>query len=75
MGKTTLTPSLLREKGFVEKLMYGNIYFIKSKIAVTYNFKWIPCSTEFGQPLCTNVYVDTWEELVRLANEAGIAIE
>ena len=74
MGKTILTPTLLREKGFSERLMFGNIYFVKSKIAVVYNFKWIPCNFELGQPLCTNVYVDTWEELVRLAKEAGIDI-
>ena len=74
MGQTLLSPKLLREKGFEERLMFGNVYFVKSKIAVVYQFRWIPCTMEFGEPLCTNVYIDTWEELVRLAKNAGIDI-
>jgi hypothetical protein len=74
MGRTLLSPKLLREKGFAERLMFGDIYYVKSKIAVVYKFKWIPCTMEFGEPLCTNVYIDTWEELVDLAKNARIDI-
>lgn len=75
MGRTLLSPKLLEAKGFTERLMFGDIYYVKYKIAVVYKFRWIPCTMDFGQPLCTNIYIDTWEELVRLAQDAGIDIE
>jgi len=68
MNKTLLTPEILREKGFEEKLMFGHICYVKGKYAVVYSFAWIPCALEFGQPLSTNVYVNTWEELEALMN-------
>lgn len=66
MEGTILTPQILREKGFKEKLMFGHICFVKGKYAVVYSFAWIPCTLKFGQPLSTNVFVNTWEELENL---------
>lgn len=69
MSKTILTPQVLRDKGFEEKLMYGHICFVKGKDAVVYSFTWIPFSLENGQPLNTNVYISTWEDLESLIKQ------
>lgn len=66
MSETILTPQVLRDKGFEEKLMYGHVCFVKDMYAVVYSFAWIPCDLKTGQPLSTNVYVNTWEELETL---------
>ena len=69
MEQTPLTPKVLRDKGFEEKMMYGHIFYVKGKYAVTYFFEWIPCNFETRIPLATNVYVNTWEELEKLMEE------
>ena len=69
MKQTPLTPKVLRDKGFKEKMMYGQIVFVKGKYAVVYSFAWIPCNFKSGTPLATNVYVNTWEELEKLMEE------
>lgn len=69
MGQTPLTPKVLRDKEFEERMMYGHVFYVKGKYAVTYSFAWIPCNFESGTPLATNVYVNTWEELEKLMEE------
>ena len=71
MGNTPITSELLRQKGFVEKTIFGKNMYVKNKIAIMYSFSWIPCTLEFGQPLSTNIYVTTWEELEKLMMEGG----
>ena len=72
---TYLTPKVLRENGFEERLMFGRIIFAKGIVGVYLESKWIPCNMETGLPIHTNVYVNTWEELKALAKEANIDIE
>ncbi len=72
MNETQLTPQVLRDHGFEEKMMYGHICFVKGKVALIYSFAWIPCTIDFGQPLCQQSCVNTWEELERLMQEGGI---
>ena len=69
MEQTPLTPKVLRNKGFKERLMFGQIVYVKGKCAVVYSFAWIPCNIESGIPLATNVFVNTWEELEKLMEE------
>ncbi len=68
MEETKLNPQVLRDHGFEEKIMYGYICYVKGEYAVVYNFAWIPCTLESGQPLCSQLYVDTWEQLEALLN-------
>ena len=68
---TKLTRQILLKKGFEEKMMYGQIFFVKGNCAVVYSFKWVPCDLKSGAPLSTNVYVDTAEELEKLLQEGG----
>lgn len=73
MGKTPLTPQILREKGFEEQMKFGHVFYVKGKCALVYSFAWIPCNLEFGAPLSTNVYVNTLEDLEKLMTEGGLA--
>ena len=75
MNSTLLTPKVLREKGFEERLMFGRIIFTKGIIGVYFESVWIPCNMESGLPLHTNMYVNTWEELVVLSKKANIDID
>lgn len=71
MEKTIITPQLLLDKGFKERIMFGQIVYYKEKIALVYSFAWLPCNYETGKPLSTNVYVNTWEEFEKLMLEGG----
>lgn len=74
MEETPLTPKLLREKGFEERLMFGNITFVKNKVAVVYNLFWHPCNMETGQLLTSQNPVGTYEQLERVVREGGLTI-
>ncbi len=74
MEKTPITPQLLREKGFVEQMMFGHIVYAKGKIGVVYNFAWFPCSLDSAIPLTNLKPVSTFEELIQVAKEGGITI-
>lgn len=69
--QTMLTRQILLENGFEEKMMYGQIFYVKGNCAVVHSFKWVPCNLESGVPLSTNVYVNTMEELEKLLQEGG----
>ena len=71
MGKTQITPQLLLQKGFDEKMMFGQTIYVKGKYALVHSFAWVPCNLEFGTPLSTNMYVNTWEEFEKLTLEGG----
>lgn len=60
------------EKGFEEKSMFGEIVYVKGQVAILKKTKWIPCHLKSGEPLSTNLCVDTWEELEKLMQEGGI---
>lgn len=72
MNETKLTPEVLRNNGFREELRCGHICFVRGNVALIYNIVWIPCTLDFGQPLCQQSYVNTWEELERLMQEGNI---
>ena len=74
MDGIPITPKLLREKGFEERLMFGNITFVKNKVAVVYNYFWHPCNLDTGQPLTNLQPVGTYEELERVVREGGLTI-
>lgn len=61
-----LTIESLLEKGFKPEIIENQIFLRNNQIAVTYNHVWIPCRMVNGAPICTNVYVNTWEELEKL---------
>lgn len=71
MNGTPLSREILLEKGFVEKTKFGQEVYVKGDVALVNSFKWVPCYMESGEPLATNVYVDTWEELEKLMQEGG----
>ena len=72
MEKTIITPQLLLEKGFEEKGIPEQIFYVKGDCALTYTHAWRPCNLSFGTPLTTNVYINTWEEFEKLMEEGGV---
>ena len=72
MNGTPLSQKILLENGFEEKNMFGQEVYVKGNVALVKSFKWVPCQMESGEPLATNLYVDTWEELETLMQEGGI---
>lgn len=71
MNRTELTPQVLMNNGFEQRTWFGHLAFIKGKCAVVYSFHWMPCNAESGEPLSSNTYVTTWEELEKLMQEGG----
>ena len=67
-----ITETLLLEKGFEKKCINGGCYYVKGKVGVVYNDIWLPCNIETGEPYNTGIYVETLEDLYKLANKAGI---
>ena len=72
MEHTPITPQLLRQKGFEERMMFGHVVYVKENCALVYSYAWIPCNLNSGTPLSTNVYVNTWEEYEKLMQEGGV---
>ena len=54
--------------------MFGNITFVKNKVAVVYNFFWHPCDMETGQLFTSQNPVGTYEQLERVVREGGLTI-
>lgn len=65
-----LTVGLLTEKGFQPEIVHNQLFLKKGHIAITFNYQWIPCRIINGIPLCTNCYVETWEEFEKLISES-----
>jgi len=74
-NKTKITPELLLQKGFKVQIIDGKTFFNKGKVGIYLEQKWKPCNKYFGLPLDTNIYIENWEGLECLANEAGIDID
>ena len=74
MSSTPLTPELLRKKGFEEKMMFGNVVYVKGKVGIVYHFFWLPCNMETGAPLSTLTGISTYEELQQLVKEGGLTL-
>jgi hypothetical protein len=72
MNGIPLSREILLEKGFEERTKFGQEVYAKGNVALVKSFKWVPCHWESGEPLATNVYVDTWEELEKLMQEGGV---
>lgn len=72
MNELPLTPQVLRDHGFVEKMRNGHLFFVKNNVAITYTYGWKPCTLDFGEPLCQLEPLNTWEELERLMQEGGV---
>lgn len=75
MHNTEITPELLLEKGFKIQIIEDKTFFRKGDIGLHYDHVWVLDTFSFGLPYCTTIYDNIWEELVRLANEAGIDID
>lgn len=71
MNGTPLSRETLLEKGFEERTKFGQEVYVKGNVALVKSFKWVPCQMESGEPLATNLYVDTWEELETLMQKGG----
>lgn len=67
-----ITESSLLKEGFEKKCIKGGCFYVNGEIGVVFNDKWLPCNIETGEPYNTGVYVETIEELYKLANDAGI---
>jgi hypothetical protein len=76
MKETCITPKMLRENGFEEKLLMGKIFYVKGIVGVNYDGFWIPYNMETGLPITPIPIriVTTIEELELLAKEAGIKV-
>ena len=66
-----ITEKLLLENGFEKRNNTEGEYYVKDKVAIVKNIKWLLCNNETGFPLNTGVYIDTMEELEELAQEAN----
>ena len=66
-----ITEKSLFENGFEKKQDKEGSFYIKGKIGVVQNIKWLPCNVETGELLVTNTYVNTLEELYKYAEEGG----
>ena len=63
----TITKDLLLQEGFKERLIEGQIVFVKGHIALVYMFNsWIPCHYSYGTVLVDRLYINTMEELATL---------
>ena len=61
-----ITKELLLESGFEKRYNTEGEYYVKDKVAIVKNIKWLPCNYETGFPLNTGIYIDTIEELEKL---------
>lgn len=69
-----ITEELLLENGFEKRYNTEGEYYVKGKVAIVKNIKWLPCNYETGFPLNTGGYINTMEELAELAKEANVSI-
>ncbi len=69
-----MSEKILLENGFERKLGKGGYYYVKGEVGVVQNTKWLPCNVETGEPVNTGVYVDSLDELYRLAKEGGKSV-
>ena len=71
MEQTPITPTLLKDKGFVEDFRNGHLMFVKGNYAIAYFYAWIPLNiNDSSITLMSNVYVNTWEEFEKLIEES-----
>ena len=71
MEQTPITPTLLKEKGFVEDFRNGYLMFVNGNYAITYFYAWIPLNiNDLGVTVMSNVYVNTWEEFEDLIEKS-----
>lgn len=55
-------------------MMYGNIFFVKGKVAVAYSISWQVCIYENGELHSTLCVVKTYKELEKFVNEGGMTL-
>ena len=72
MNGTPLSREILLKNGFKEETKFGQTIYVNGTVALVESFKWGPCNYESGQPLSTNTYINTWEELMTLMQEGGV---
>lgn len=75
MSKTPITPSVLKEHGFSERTINGNIFYVKGNVALAHSIAWEPCNFDTGVPLNTNIQISTFEDLERLMNEGCVTMK
>lgn len=75
MSKTPITPSVLKDHGFLEMTSDGNVFYVKGNVALAHSIAWEPCNLYTGVPLNTNVQISTLEELERLMIEGDVVKE
>ncbi len=66
-------PSGMRQIGWLHFFSFSLISFgPRTTINAYGTFRaWLPCNYETGEPLSTNIYVNTWEEFEKLMLEGG----
>ena len=69
-----MSEKVLFENGFEKKLGKDGYFYVNGNVGVVQNIKWLPCNVETGEPINTSVYVNTLEELYKLAKEGGKSI-
>ena len=69
-----ISEKVLLENGFEKKNGQNGSFFVKGEIGVVQNIKWLVCNVETGEPHGTNSYVNTIEELFKLAKEGGVLL-
>lgn len=66
-----ISEEVLLENGFEKRQGRNGYFFVKGRIGVVQNVKWLACNVETGEPDETNTYINTIEELYKLAKEGG----
>ena len=69
-----ISEEVLLENGFEKRQGQNGYFFVKGRIGVVQNVKWLACNVETGEPDGTNSYVNTIEELYKLAKEGGVCV-
>lgn len=69
-----MSEKVLLENGFEKKLGKDGYFYVNGNVGVVHNDFWLPCNVDTGAPYAGTSYVNTIEELYRLAKEGGKSI-
>lgn len=62
-----ISKEILLENGFDERVVNGQIVYVKGHVALVYIFNvWIPCHFSYGTVLVDRLYINSMEELEEL---------
>ena len=69
-----ISEEVLLKNGFEKRSNRNGVFYVKGKIGLVQNVRWLPCNMETGEPHSTNTYVNTIEELYKLAKDGGVLL-